>query len=746
MKLFASISSAAQQRIKALDPIFLHAREHINRLNIRLSKGTKEHKFALVMAEIVLTLLLTGAVFYIHKSLTTDTYHVAYIGRCQNPQFQRIHELALNKYFKELNAGLDGVRFKLDYKCNGGDSDASRRIYQEIASKPEYVLVIDNTWGKDLGQAKQTIVDEKIPVISINADRWDVDYEYNVVFIGPDDYVPGKVANFSANILKNKEVIFITENDYRATKQFTQEFELRNTKVIQIDLTSSQISPAEEGSLMTRLEAAISELRQRQTTPTVILNTHSNWGDVIINYIDTRHDGITLLGGPYIVTKTDFTKFGLANRRNKAIIFTNPDDAITDKVYNDRQSFRAEDNVSRFTNSDQLFVKRCLDAVSLIGEVLNDGQTEKSTISRQDFTEFFQRKLVGKNLASKYDFYFFNENLLLSDERTFEEFSQGESFSYPEQLKSQSQVTPNADIPIVNIHFGLEIKSISNIDLEKNLFHAEFFYRLKYDRKYSDIESHVYFPNAKPPLSVREIPIDDNPADPMTNRIFEVSGEFRMDPEVSKFPLDTQELKIPVEISKPDHKVGISYDYRSIKDSKKQADFSLDEWYKEDFYVTVDNFTSAPFLGSASLANKEPQRVKSLNVHIRIRRDSRGPLVTIFLPLVMIGVAAIALLFLDNSFTHVGDVCVGIFLCFVTYSIAFAQNTPRSHVLTTADLLFYSTFGTVLLVFLKIIFFNSNMACQSVRNWESQRATKIGATALISYLLLVAVIVIYGLT
>lgn len=758
MKPLSLIASAARRRAESLVPLSSKAEDHVGRLRALLSRLGRRHRRAVVATKISLLLLAAGGAFYVRQSFSTQTYRVAYVERCLKPPFQRVHQLSLDTFFGELEAEFADVRFEIEYLCNGGEPEESERIYRGLELRDDVVLVIDNTWGQELSRAAGSIINAGIPVIAINADKDGVDYGSNVVFIGHDDHVPGKVANFSSSILKNDEVIFVAEVNYPATRQYEAEFEFRQTRVARIDLVRTppdttgkrKIDEGERLRLTLALDAAIAHLRQRQKTPTVIIGTHAEWGDVIIDHVDRNHDGIILLGGPYIASNTDFTRFGRANTNNKAIIFTRPGDAITHKVYNHRKKFRARDKVAQFTHADQLFIKRCLDAVSIVREVSHQGSVDKTALSRGYFLRFFKERLAGKTIASKYDHYSFNGSLLLADERSFEVYSRGESYTHHEQLKTRGPLTPNADTPVPNIYFGVEILSISNIDMEGKSFHAEFYYRLAYDKKYAEqyanIQDYVHLRNAKSQSPPHEVPIDENEGDPMRHRLFRGSGDFNIDADFGKFPLDVQDLKIQVEIIKPDDKVNISFDYRSIEDSKRQADLTLYEWHKEDFYVTVDTFSSAMFRGGTYMENKEPQRVKSLTTHIQIRRDLRGPLVTIFLPLVMIGVAAICLLYVkDSSFAHIGEGGVGLFLGAVSYSIAFAQMTPRSNVLTIADLLFYGTLLTVLLVSLKIIFFNSAMADARAREWMAQRATTIGHTALLGYVLMVALIIICGL-
>jgi hypothetical protein len=112
----------------------------------------------------------------------------------------------------------------------------------------------------------------------------------------------------------------------------------------------------------------------------------------------------------------------------------------------------------------------------------------------------------------------------------------------------------------------------------------------------------------------------------------------------------------------------------------------------------------------------------------------------------MMGLTAIAVLTVkDNSFTNTGQICIGIFLSIVTYSIAFAQIAPRSSGLTIADVPFYGTFFTIFLVVLKVILLNSSMLSDHVRDWVNERASTIGIVALFCYGLMICLTVVIGL-
>lgn len=711
---------------------------------LRILSTAKDHKKTLVVAGLILASFLGVLLFQIRKARATATYYVAYIGRYQRQGFDKLHELALAKYIEEINGELDGVRLELKTFRNEANFQGSQKAYEAISANPQFVVVVDNTWGKELQPIASFIREHQIPVIAINADKQTTDFSKNVVFIGHDDNVPYAVAAFSKDILPNNSVIFVTEESYALTTEFRKAFDSDALTVTTLSISSETPGTEERNRLFENLDTKLYELQKDKKTPTVILNTHGSWGVEIINHIDTKHKGVTILGGPYIVNWSNARQFGLNKNGNGLIMLTTPSDAVINKVYLDLKSIRhANPEVSEIVNA-QLFVKRCLDATSIIRGIFNDDNTQrgKKPIVKSEFTAFFQQKLSAKEYIGKEDLYEFDNNLLLRDEKAFEKHFQGAVFSYPKQLNSHMAVIPN-------VYFGIEIINISTIDTDKRLFHADFFYWLKVHKEYPDVEKLIHFRNAQdsnfqPQLLIAR----ENLADGTIYKLYKMSSDFTMEVDFTKYPLDTQELRMVVDILNPADKLRISFDHGGFEQGKKNArEFNLAEWYTKDFYVTVDNVVGNSLWGSVSLEDNAPRRFKTLNVRMPIHRHLANPFVTIVLPLVMMGIAAIASLYIgDNSFSSAGQVCVGIFLSIVTYSIAFASITPRSNVLTIADILFYGTFVTIFLVFLKVIVLNSRMMSARTRTWVVERTTLIGHVALTSYLLMIGVILVFGLT
>jgi len=113
-------------------------------------------------------------------------------------------------------------------------------------------------------------------------------------------------------------------------------------------------------------------------------------------------------------------------------------------------------------------------------------------------------------------------------------------------------------------------------------------------------------------------------------------------------------------------------------------DFPILAWHTKDFYVSVDNVFSTGLYGVPRFP--EEQRFKTLTVHLDVERKIWQPLVFVILPLMLIGAAAVCVLFVrDLSFEHVGEVSAAIFLSMVAYSITYYEVTPKSDQYTRSD-------------------------------------------------------------
>jgi hypothetical protein len=720
------------------------------------STARAHRRWLIVLAIIVIAVL--AILIYRREEAKRKTYYVAYIGKYMNPSFERLHELAIEKYLNELNAELPKVRLELKrYRLDeyGNDPD---KIYQGFIRQADTVLVIDNGWGSDFQKANNTIRSESIPVININSDKSLADYGNNVMFLGHDDEVPRKVITFCKQILQNDTAVFIPELDYPLTKAYRTEFTSGPNKMEITEIPVSTYEPNENDreNLLNKLDSRLKELQAggNHKKPIVVLNVHRKWGDEIISHIEKDFRDVVIIGGSYIMNGKLYEgkhgKFDQSNKGNSLIMLNAPADAVSQKVYDDFNSLKmikGEDPTLFDDIKARLYVKRCLDAVSLLRGALlaREEKLGAPTISQADFIAFFHSHVDREYVSNETELYEFDNNLKLSDERPFELRSRGRITSYPTQLE-YSKESGGQLIPVSNVYFGIEMINVSNIDVAKKSFHADFFYWIKGHSDDPKIDSYIQFRNEIKQSGEKDIPLPNETAAPLYYKLYKKSADFNMNVDFANYPFDSQELRIEVEVIGANNRVVISFDNSDFENSKRKvAKLNFDEWKMKDFYITVDNSVTTSFRGSLISENQSPQKFKTLNVRLPIARDSTVPFVTIILPLIMIGLAAIAILFIkDNSFGHIGEVCVGIFLSIVTYSIGFAQLTPRSNVLTIADMLFYGTFFLVLLIFLKVILLNSSLLNENMKNWLTSRTILTGLVAFIGYGSLILAIIVYA--
>lgn len=697
------------------------------------------HRLTLVVA--ILLLALGAAMVRFYQGQAPETvYLIAYIGRYQTKGYDELNELALRRVISsELNGRWPGVRFELKvFKTEAAnDYNDSRKAYEEISADGRFIVVVDNTWGSGLKSVADIIRNRKIPVIATNGDKQDVDYGLNVVFVGNDDKVPEKVTRFCAHILKNSEAVFITEKKYGLTARFNEEFKKYPTKIIPLEVTSSVPNDGDKVRVLKELDSLLNAKAASREKLTVILNLHSKWGDIIIDHINQSSVPVTILGGPYI-TNRKLDVIGLKNDKT-LIKLTYPRDAISNRVRHYAEKIQKEYPEVFKELDTQLFIKRCLDAASIIQKIIDYHAARHTAISREGFIKFFQEKLINQYITRQDKLYSFNElysfdrDLVLIDERIFEQYSQGGVSPYPLQLNASGVVVPN-------ITFGLEITNIPNIDIKRRVYRADFLLWFQYPalkddyaRDLKDIQDYMLFKNGTN-IVARELFPNRSASDEMVHRFYKITGEFfATNVDLKSYPLDTQELNIELQMINPSEDLLISFDRQSLNRNA----LNIDEWAMQNVQVTIDNYITKSLWRGYSLEDKRPRKFKVLNVRMPVSQQLAAPLLTIIFPLGIIGLAAVALLFVrDDSFSNIGEVCVGLFLTIVTYSIVFAQITPRLNVMTIADKLFYATFLTVFFVFLKIIIFNSNLVGDSFRSLANARANHIGSISLLGYVLL----------
>jgi len=164
-----------------------------------------------------------------------------------------------------------------------------------------------------------------------------------------------------------------------------------------------------------------------------------------------------------------------------------------------------------------------------------------------------------------------------------------------------------------------------------------------------------------------------------------------------------------MEVMNPSEKLKIAFDQSAFQqDSNFLEKFKVRAWNKEKYLLTVDNRISSTMRGDPESLDDDLKKYQVFSFRLYVKRAIAGPFLEIIMPLMLIGLVAIALLFiLDLSFANIGEVSAATFLGIITFSIAMASLSPSTDSITRSDILFWVTFAVVLSCFLTIIVCNS---------------------------------------
>ena len=705
-------------------------------------------KFFFTQKNILITLtivLCISVTYYIFRKegifdKKKQTKYIAYIGRYTNQadtvpcsrqplnKFDLMHEVTLKKYLKELDLPYTDLQLKVfDCRKKGTVSDS---IYKAIAKDPEIVAVIDNTWGEHISTCANTIRENNIPVIAINADRNAFDFGTSAIFTGSQDNIPHDMVAYITKVLHTTKINFISEEDYGLHSTYLKAFEAGNITINKLfSVKSKPHTSADSVKLYTELEHYFKQNPSEENT-LLVLSVHADIGNKLINYLNKRFTKIHLLGHAYIVNASNLQKFGVHND-NDLIIISNPTDALTKSLYNDISELKTA-HPDYFLNANHsFFVERCFDAVEMIRNKF-DHSGDTVNLSKKDFNNYFQT-LPNKIVREQDDIYQFDSILNLVPELFFTQYSGGRFHSCPLQLNEYREVIPN-------LFFGMEISDIYNINMDENSFTSDFYYWIKLDSNNRDAEKYIIFQNMKQNESSKELIFEKRDGSTIY-KLYKVSGIFYVNYELEKYPFDRQEIFIRAEILSPATKLKVSFDQKSFDlDSTKIDKFKITEWNKLKYYVTVDNEINLGMYGDPDMEEEKLYEFKNIYFRLNVERKQTTPLLEIVLPLVLIGLISISLLFIkDISFENLGEVSIGVFMSIVAFSISFSASTPSADNLTKADYLFWLTFIVVLLNFMIVILVNAIYEPEEVKNIDIRKlSTGLG----IGYILLVSIVLL----
>ena len=700
-------------------------------MNTPLGQKTK-----LIIAAVT-TLVLLGIWFTSlgsTKKTKRDKLKIVFIGRYLEPDYDKAYTKALQILFDEIEKEHH-VDIELIDKSNEGKPEKSLELYQELVKDSSVTLVIDNTWGSDLAAVSTLIKSSKLPVIALKGDHNFSDFGANALFIGYEDYYPITLTKFLKNVLKEKEIYFISEVDYKLHHVYKDAFRKNGINVIEEDtvyLPKNDIVRSEDSlAFVKQFTASLERIKAANKEVSIVLNMHYMWGNLICQYISDHQDSLNILGIESI--KRDINTAELFSLTNNQIIILGspPSDAVPqetalvlEKLYQDSEI----SNYFRRASQTGKIVKRTIISKDIISHILKS-KPKSATLNRAYFKKAFY-SLKSNTIITPNNVHKFDERLAMVRDYHFTIEKDGKHYTYPIQLNSQYKEVPN-------LFLGMKIKRIYNVDITNNTFNADFYYWLRIDKKLLNTENYLFFNNFKEKESVIKLR-DEEEIDGWIYRFYEVKGKFGANYDLRAYPFDEHEIKITVEVSHPSDKLRIAFDKTTVNDNTMEEEANMHTWRAESFSVTVDNHIKISPNQDKDFTNRAGE-YKQLTYRLKIKRKFVSSFFGLILPLLMIGFIAISMMFVERSFKVVGNISAGLLLSIVTSSIALSRITPDIGSLKKIDWIYVVTLTIVFINFIWIIAHNAF----GQEEWKTKIKNKHVAIALLILYPLVILYIIY---
>jgi ABC-type branched-subunit amino acid transport system substrate-binding protein len=663
--------------------------------------------------------------------------YVAYIGfnhtdsaKAANNHFDdTLHLLALREYLRALNQqqGKPGFEYALkSFQCDFQE-DTIKTLYQSILQDTNIHLVIDNTWGVYLRKA-DTLIRGKLPVISMTADQNSLDFGNNAIFLEPNDRQPFYLVNFIKKVLGNKNVGFITEDDYLLHGKFEEAFKNYGLDAHPIftlkqgGLEDNQVTPSDSIRLLPEIIESLAAAEEE----VILLNLHTAYGNLLMKALQQAPKGKikpkTFIGISYYTDLAESELQALTQeKKHRFLQYETNQDILPEAVYLLGEELKKR-NPEAFFNSSGLKsnLLRCYDAINIFRAVLKaieatdnepherskpDNMTQAGFRScREKIVQGFQ-KLPGRKIVFGNELYDFDSSLILKKEPSFSVIEAGKTQTYMEQINTNGEGIPN-------LHVGVDILDINEINVRKNTFNGNLLYWVIANKEYIDKEGFINFSSVVSPGESRTLIAEEKDKTGSVTRLYRISGEFAGNFESFDFPFDQHDIKIPIESLSSSDDIKISFDYSRLdQKAKKLKAFEMNDWITDSYYVTLDNSVSNTiatrnrFTSNTKDSAMHLEKYKTLHVHLNARRQPWGAIILIIFPFVMFSALPLFMIFFHTAtFQEVLELIITSFLATVAYSINLVQISPATDSMNLAYIFLILTLGINFLCFIVYLF------------------------------------------
>ncbi|VAW77575.1 hypothetical protein MNBD_GAMMA15-1005 [hydrothermal vent metagenome] len=666
-------------------------------------------------------------------------------------------------------------------------------LYQLFNDRNDVLFVIDNSWGQHISAAANTIRNSGIPVIFLNGDKGNSDVGPRTVFIGSGDRVPADILSFISKILEEDQVIFLSEHSYPLGKMFSDlapgygvNIEGSRTCHFDLDLSCKNEEDLKLGfgegiNAVNFIDTKISENPDKTgRSPLILLNAHVAASIKLLDALESQGQ----LDGRYNVIAPPFVLGAVEGKQYSNIRLYLQTDPMNSLSYTMYQELENLETLSQSPNR-QLFVNRIdltekLIMLALDREMIsrlypgwdkneNSPQTKLKQY-RQQATDLFrlmslpgetgkpQKTVLGDRIE-----YFDAEHRLVG-RGNFDIIQGRERVSFPRQLNARGDIIPNHIVRITDL-------DISSINQRDETFNANFSLLIhspcniypspeskpgenceQNSSEYRQIEqigdrSHgalgilaesIRFKNMKNLNSITPLAFEKEilGKEQRYTYIFRISGEFFSPFNFRDYPFDEQELIISAQMTKSPERMRVSIDsnsqYSERTDLLNQE--RIQGWDLRQPFFTRDSIVSwFPQYGLRDLGLRS-EMFQTFNLRVPIRRLAFKPVLLVILPLLMIGIAAVSILYISKlTFEGAGEVSVVIFLTLITYSLTLPDIIPSIEEASRTNALFILNFILVVSQFLYIVYLNSRFS-SNFRECCQTHQTGIAVTVTVIYL------------
>ena len=393
------------------------------------------------------------------------TLTIAYVGfhfhdleKSKSRDFaDQVFVAALERHLERINANPKyGAKYQIKvFDCNFKE-DSIESIYNAIAADPKIALVLDNTWGKHLKNARKPILQNNLPVIALSADRNTPGFGATL-FLEPNDAQPLYLIKFIKDVLKQHSVGFITEPDYLLNERFKAlrcepECSLAFTPLAQMEQKVYEKDAQMKGDAVAREIAGQLDRNLESCRDSVILlNAHSGLGNQVFRYFQRNSvSPKTIIGLPGVTNLPDSVLDLITRRGHTIITLENNNDIFPRELYENELDLRNSPDTVFMKKNYRNQLRRCFDAMNIVETALQKGNYHRASLA-----DYFLG-LKGQKLSFANQLYEFDTALILRREPSFSQRTRGKNRNYPVQINVDGRPIPNLQVglDIIDIEIG----------------------------------------------------------------------------------------------------------------------------------------------------------------------------------------------------------------------------------------------------------------------------------------------------